>query len=249
MNIKLFLNEYKKPLRGIIAFLGFVIAIPSWAIDYKSVLESMVQYAGNVITYLILFIVFLFCVIIFLCYQSTKNRSEFHLPNNDRRRHSILIFDDKNVDLQLINDYLNGYDLDYVLLKDITDYRLAESFEIIIGDIFGLGAGKNSISILNTIKEKYPYKIVLAMSNVPSQIYGLNIDDKIVNKQNRENYPKDIYELIRNYSLKLDNANDHWKHVSSILIGNNISEKEIKRIEFEYCQFIKRKRHTDQMTS
>ncbi len=256
MNFKLFWNEQKKPFGYVFGFLTFVIAIPSMLIDYKSLLRIMAQNAENVINYLILFIIIMICVIIFLGCLLTKNRTDFHLPNSIRRRHSILIFDDKKVDLNFINDFLQGYGLDYVLLNDIKDYRLAESFEIIIGDILGVGVAKdpslkkNSISILNTIKEKYPYKIVLAMSNLPpTEVQGLHIDDDIVNKQNKEEFPKVILKLINNYSKILDDVNSHWEQVSKILDSKKISKEEIERIKIEYFQFVKRKWHTDQIAS
>lgn len=153
-------------------------------------------------------------------------------------KHPILIIDDNETDLGIIMDYLKGYDFDIVTVKDITDYRIAESFEIIIGDVWGIGAsGKDSISVLNTIKEKYPYKIVLAMSSSPATCSGLLIDDVIISKENRSQYPDVLLKKIRQYSSKLDDYNTYWEEIRKNL--NNKSEKEIVRLKNNYYQYIR----------
>jgi len=155
-----------------------------------------------------------------------------------RWKHPILIIDDNETDLGIIMDYLKGYDFDIVTVKDITDYRIAESFEIIIGDVWGIGAsGKDSISVLNTIKEKYPYKIVLAMSSSPATCSGLLVDDVIISKENRSQYPDVILKKIRQYSSKLDDYNTHWEDIRKNL--NNKSEKEMVRLKNNYYQYIR----------
>ncbi len=162
------------------------------------------------------------------------------LPSShiDKWKHPILIIDDNETDLGIIMDYLKGYDFDIVTVKDITDYRIAESFEIIIGDVWGIGAsGKDSISVLNTIKEKYPYKIVLAMSSSPATCSGLLVDDVIISKENRSQYPDVILKKIKQYSLKLDDYNTHWEETRKNL--NNKSEKETIRMKNNYYQYIR----------
>ena len=158
-------------------------------------------------------------------------------PHIEKWKHPILIIDDSEVDLEIIMDCLNGYDLDVVTVKDITDYRFAESFEIIIGDIWGLGAsGKNSVSVLNTIKEKYPYKIVLAMSSSPASCSGLAVDDAIISKRERKKYPDVILDKIKYYSSQLDDYKRYWELVEKSL--TNKSEKEIAILKRNYYHHI-----------
>lgn len=158
----------------------------------------------------------------------------------DRWNHPILIIDDNETDLEIIMDQLKGYDFDIVTVKDITDYRIAESFEIIISDVWGIGAsGKNTVSVLNTIKEKYPYKVVLAMSSNPSACskLGLSVDDVIISKEDRSLYPSVIQKKITQYSLKLDDYNKYWEEVNKHL--RNKSDKEIIRLKNNYYQHIR----------
>lgn len=192
-------------------------------------------------------------IIIFILFSSTallidtlcNNKNTNTIIKATKWDHSILIIDDKASDLATIMDCLKGYNLDIVTLRDISDYRLAENFEIIIGDIWGLGAaGKNSISVLNQIKLKYPYKIVLAMSSAPATCNGLKIDGEIISKENKGLYPHTILEKINYYSSKLAKYDEYWNDVNSELIRQQVSAIEQQRIKEDYHNYIKkRNRH------
>ena len=59
----------------------------------------------------------------------------------------------------------------------------------------GVGAAKNSTSVLNTIKEKYPNKIVVAMSAVPSRPEDLRDDIGFIEKDSAKKYVKTISSI------------------------------------------------------
>lgn len=130
--------------------------------------------------------------------------------------HSILICDDEPKYLAMISDdMLAGSDFDYVTVRDISDYRLASNFEIIICDLMNVGAGTNSAPVLNTIKEKYPYKIVIGMS-ISKSIHEechLRKDIPVIQKDQKGKFKGEILEMIKESSKELDNVNAHWNRV------------------------------------
>ena len=154
-------------------------------------------------------------------------------------KHSILICDDKAKVLASISDGLKGYDYDYVTLKDLTDYRLAANFEIIIGDIFGLGATDKSVSVLNTIKDKFPYKVVIAMSAInESEFEELSKDILFVLKDREMEYVKKLRNLIKAYSEELNDVDKHWETTSKQLSSRNVDTKAIAAHKNNYYNFI-----------
>ena len=174
-----------------------------------------------------------------LFFRDDYDRERKHNFNKTKIKHSILIFDDKLICLKEIMNVLAGYHFDTVYVRDISDYRLAENFDIIIGDIYGVGAtmANNSIAVLNSIKEKYPYKTVIAMSNMVRD-KSLLVDD-FVSKENRDEYPKEILEKIKEYSKKMDNVDDHWKATEIELNGKGLKPEQIKQFKDEYYKSIK----------
>lgn len=158
-----------------------------------------------------------------------------------RWKHSILIFDDKSTELKIIMDTLRGYDFDIVTVRDVSDYRLAEEFEIIIGDIVGVGAGKDSVSVLNMIKKEYPYKIVYAMSSEASKDWGIKIDGEIISKEKRGEYPKKILERIQDAYKTLDNIDGHWDTVKASLENEAVPSDIILQHKIKYYSYVNSK--------
>lgn len=177
--------------------------------------------------------------VLVLFFRDDYERPFKHNLNKTKIKHSILIFDDKSICIKEIMNVLAGYHFDTVYVRDISDYRLAENFDIIIGDIYGVGAtmANNSIAVLNSIKEKYPYKTVIAMSNM-GRDKSLLVDD-FVSKENRDEYPKEILEKIKEYSKKMDNINDHWKATEIKLNEKGLKPEQIKQFKNEYFKSIK----------
>ena len=75
------------------------------------------------------------------------------------------------------------------------------------------------------------------MSSSPATCSGLLVDDVIISKENRSQYPDVILKKIRQYSSKLDDYNTHWEEVMKNL--NNKSEKEIVGLKNNYYQYIR----------
>ena len=189
----------------------------------------------------ILFIIVLLTLISLWLYRhNNEDKSQRTSITFKSWKHSILICDDQAKVLATISDGLKGYDYDYVTLKDLSDYRLATNFEIIIGDIFGLGATKDSISVLNTIKEKFPYKVVIAMSasTVNESPEDLRKDIPFVQKDREMKYVKDLRDFIKKYSAELDNVDEHWKKTSETLSLRNVDAQMIETHKKNYYNFI-----------
>lgn len=185
----------------------------------------------------LLSIVSLWFFIYYLRYQKEDSKG-ITIPSKPWK-HSILICDDKAKVLATISDGLKGYDYDYVTLKDLTDYRLAANFEIIIGDIFGIGATDKSVSVLNTIKEKFPYKVVIAMSaSNMSEFEDLNKDILFVLKDREMKYVKQLRYLIKTYSEELNNVDEHWETTSKQLSSRNVDTKGITAHKNNYYNYI-----------
>ena len=101
----------------------------------------------------------------------------------------------------------------------------------------GLGAThKNSTSVLNTIKEKYPYKIVIAMSAVPKP-EDLHVDAFVI-KDREKKYAREIRQRIKDYSEKLDDIDKHWLDTYNMLKAGNINSEIILKHKNNYYNFI-----------
>ena len=137
-----------------------------------------------------------------------------------------------------IQGELQGYDV--VCLDKIVDYRLAGEFEIIISDIFGCAANQTSTtaSVLNMIKEKYPYKFVLAMSGQPGASSKIDADNDIIYKDEFFQYIITIREKVNLLAKRLDNIEQHWANTSLWLTEKNTSETEIETYKSDYYRFI-----------
>lgn len=175
-----------------------------------------------------------------------KNRQNKDLPEHSRWKHSVLIVDDDDVFLSKVEEYLSekmdASKLDLVSVNRIVDYRLAEDFEIVIGDLVGTGSGaKQSIAILNAIKSLYPYKVVVAMSKTPSLGSDLKIDGKVLNKSQKKQIFADIKKTIEDAGQKLDCAASHWKSVSAELESQHVPKEDIDKKKENYCHFVARK--------
>ncbi|MBD5314102.1 MAG: hypothetical protein HDS06_07795 [Bacteroides sp.] len=166
-----------------------------------------------VFTLLIFALILLFILIIgyvlFLKYDSLPS----HLPSIGKR-HPILIIDDDPNELEMMADRLAGGGYDITKLPVITDARLTESFGIVICDIDGAGPVKDSIAVIKSIIEDYPYKIIYPISR-KQQWDGLEMI-KIINKRSSEHL-KLIPNLLDDAMKKLNNPRDYWESVAATL--------------------------------
>lgn len=157
-------------------------------------------------------------------------------------RHTVLVIDDKSKVLIDMKNRLDDLVCDIVFINRLEDYRLVENFEIIISDIQGCSKGDNAVETLNTIKEKYPYKFVFAMSGAPAECHGLKIDGEIIEKDPTGiKYIRNVKELIKRSIEILDNPAEHWENVYYYLAPKYKSRtKKIEIVKKNYISTLKR---------
>ena len=160
-----------------------------------------------------------------------------------RVKNSILIFDDKVQSLRDIRSVLSGSSLDIVMVRDISDYRLVENFDIVIGDVYGVGniAAKDSIPVLQAIKEKYPYKFVFAMTNGVIDSGWNTWIDGIIKKESRDKYPLEIKQKIEESLSLLRDTDKYWQTVEAKLSSKNESKSNIEYFKNQYYATLSRK--------
>ena len=154
--------------------------------------------------------------------------------------HNVLIIDDDAKTVDKIRRKLQGMGLHVDTALEIPDHRFASDYEIIISDVFQCAPAEEATSILNIIKEKYPYKFVYAMSMQPAACQGLEVDGRIIQKDNEYKFLSEIIQIIRESCKKLDGIDEHWKNVEKTLRLKNTSESLITNIKAFYYNFVKR---------
>lgn len=170
-----------------------------------------------------------------------KNNS---FENMSAWRHTVLIIDDNAKVIKDVRNRLNEFpsDVDIVYMKRLEDYRLVENFEIIISDILKCSPGDNATLLLNTIKERYPYKFVFAMSTTPAECEGLNIDGDIIQKENTGvQYIKVIKSRIIESIKKLDDPKLHWEQIENTYLKKYANRpKKMELLKNAYITTIRR---------
>ena len=237
--IKSIVNDIRRAWKLIVILIGFIVTV----IELQDNLKLIIQNNPSV-TIWVLFVTSLG----WLMYVSSlfnKCHNYFKAIKRCSWKHPVLIIDDDPVFLKRISDYLlekiDMNRIDLVAINGIPDYRLAESFEVIISDIVKAGARKGeSIAALNAIKNAYPYKCVLAMSTNTSKDFGkgLKIDGNIIPKtESYENIKDSILKALDN----LEEIENHWKKTEAYLIDAHRSDKEIAQKKRKYYHYIQEK--------
>lgn len=157
-------------------------------------------------------------------------------------RHTVLIVDDKETIISFIRKRLEDIPCDIVYLKRLEDFRLVENFEIIISDILKCSPGNNATLMLNTIKEKYPYKFVFAMSTTPAECEGLKIDGDIIEKDSMGvQYIKIIKQTIMDCIHRLDEPKEYWESLlETSLLKYSKRPKKLETIKNSYISCLRR---------
>lgn len=159
-------------------------------------------------------------------------------------RHTVLIIDDSANVIQRIRTRLKELpsDIDIVYIKRLEDYRMVENFEIIISDILKCSPGDNATLLLNTIKERYPYKFVFAMSTTPAECEGLKIDGDIIQKENTGvQYINVIKSRIIESIKKLDEPKVYWEYIEDTYLRKFANRpKKIELLKNAYIATIRR---------
>jgi hypothetical protein len=217
---------------------GILLALFTWLFNPAEISEVIAAYP-KIIIGLVCVLLVIICILsaLLVKHQDTKIGNSQDLYEEGRTwKHTVLIVDDVSSVRAAIKDELQGFDV--VDIERIDDYRLAAEFEIIISDIFDCSPGKTASSVLNTIKNKYPYKYVIPMSGQPGACEGVDFDSEIIYKDNKYKYVTQIRERIVTLSNKLDDVNKHWESVNSFLVDKKKSEKQIETIKSNYYRFV-----------
>lgn len=218
---------------------GALVAFFTWLFDPSEVSTIIANYPKVVLGLFCAFIIITgyLITLLFNKSQGKKSNNLQNLYEEGRTwKHTVLIVDDVASVRAAVKDELQGFDV--VDIERIDDYRLAAEFEIIISDVFDCSPGTTASSVLNTIKQKYPYKFVLPMSREPGACDGLDVDSDIVYKDDKYKYLVQLRERITSLANKLDNVDKHWEDVNQALIDKKKSEKQIETIKSNYYLFV-----------
>lgn len=218
---------------------GALLAFFTWLFNPSEISSFISEYPKIVIGLICVLIIVIACLVTLLINNWTKNDSKNIQDLYDEGRnwtHTVLIVDDIASVRAAVKDELQGFDV--VDIERIDDYRLAAEFEIIVSDICDCSPGTTASSVLNMIKQKYPYKFILPMSAEPGAYDGLDVDSSIICKDNQYKYLIQIRERVKSLSEELDDVNKHWENVSSYLTAKKKSEKYIETIKSNYYRFV-----------
>lgn len=232
--MKSILNLIKKHIVTLITTATTIVPILVYLdIDYSD-FSQIVQ--ANIKLFIIFFTIILSVLIMLIGILVDIKKNNSIKIDKSRTKHPILIFDDEKRCLRDIMNKLAGSQFDIVTVRDISDYRLAENFDIIIGDLKKVGpiSSDNSIAVLNAIKEKYPYKVVIAMSSGVRPKSNELLVDHFISKENRDEYPEEIRRKIMEYSSQMDNIDNHWEATKVKLKAKGIHSEQIDRFKREY---------------
>lgn len=219
---------------------GMLLAFLTWLLDPTEVSEFVVSYPKLIIGLLITLL-----IIAAVLFTLLINRGKIGIGNNPQElyeegrawKHTVLIVEDKGDIRSVIKDELQGFDV--VDIERIDDYRLAAEFEIIISDILDCSSGKDAISVLNAIKNKYPYKYIIPMSQEPGACNGLDINsDIIIPKDNKYEYVDKIRTRVTTLANNLDKVHTHWEDVYKFLKDKGKTDKHIENVKSNYYYFV-----------
>lgn len=219
-----FLSKHSK-LTSIITLVLGAIAPVVWNYLLPSCRETVFNNFGWAIDVLLLLF-----LLLFYCLRYTVRPDKI----SDKKKiysHPILVVDDNGSDLMKIDNELDASFKDVVLLKDLSDYRLVEKFEVIVCDIMDIGRGKSSKEILEQVSIKYPYKKIIAMSSQPAAV-KLSPDIEIIEKDKR--FPLEILDQVKKACQELDDPAKHIFQIKYNLLAKGVKEEEIEKLEQLY---------------
>lgn len=220
--------------------IGTILTVLTWLINPTEISEYIINYPKVAISIIIFLLVTAIVLLLKILFDKSKDANKIDYEEGKGWKHSVLIIDDDESVLRLINDELHGQGFDIVTISKIEDYRLAAEFEIIISDMYDCSSGTTATSVLNTIKEKYPYKFILPMSHEPGMMGNnrLNVDSNVILKDNDFNYIGQILDKVYSFKEKLDKVNEHWENVNKFLIDSRKTEKQIEMVKLNYYRFV-----------
>lgn len=132
------------------------------------------------------------------------------------------------------------------ILPDLQNIQLMENFDLIICDVIGVGIGsgmnRKANSTLKKIKELYPYKYVIAISNDENCLMEVeNIVDNTMCKLNA-NFETKLEKAILAGIKEMAIPQNYWQKIETKLKENHIPEKRIQNYKEAYAIHLYRKR-------
>lgn len=163
---------------------------------------------------------------------------------NRNGKFSIAFIDDESKTRQRDRYILEDYQ-QRAILPDLQHIELMENFDLIICDVMNVGMGmgkeKKANSILNKIKEFYPYKYVIAISTDENCLHEVNeAVDKAICK-NISSFETELEKAIVDGVEEMSLPQNYWKKIETKLKNNHIPEKRIQKYKEAYAIHLYRK--------
>ena len=167
-----------------------------------------------------------------------KNQTKIHhISQKDKRNVKIVFLDDEGFDTDLLKNL--GY-LDVHKMYKFNEMDDFEKFDIIFCDINGIAKEIDETfqgaALAKMIKETYPEKVVIIFSAKQQYLtfndYGNYVDDVIY----KNITISELSEKINHYIDTLINPINFWENIRKQLISQNVSTKEISKLEHFYVK-------------
>lgn len=220
----------------------FVGVLTDFIMSGIGVLYGMIDYdllsyrCYNCLIIILLTIVFVGAYYIYSLRKKTNIDTIPKYKKVGKCQHPILIIDDDEQSLKKLKAFIQDTMHNVVSLRDLSDERLVDQFEIIVSDIKGIGSVDDAQNLLNRIKEVYPYKILIPVSSGNTKIE--NADVETISKDG--NHYQKILNEVKNFQNILDDPRLHWTEVSLNLQKRRISSERIEKIKEDYITFLTR---------
>lgn len=166
---------------------------------------------------------------------------------------SIVFVDNEMKDRQRGQIILKDYQ--QAVLSDLLNIQLVEDFDIIICDMKGVGRSpsggkspkeKKADPILKQIKDFYPYKYVIAISNDAGSLSEVeDIVDATVYKS-PVSFVDKLDRVIQKGIKEMSLPQTYWEKIEKRLTNNHTPEKKIRNYKEAYALHLYRKRIVNQ---
>lgn len=169
-----------------------------------------------------------------------KNQNKIHyISQKDKKNAKILFLDDEGYDIELLKNL--GY-LDVHKMYKFTEMDDFEKYDIIFCDINGIAKEIDETfqgaALAKMIKETYPEKIIIIFSAKQQYLTFNNFSNYVDDVIYKNISISELTEKINHYIDILINPIHFWKNMRKQLIVQNISPKQISKLEHYYVKSI-----------
>lgn len=169
-----------------------------------------------------------------------KNQNKIHyISQKDKKNVKILFLDDEGYDIELLKNL--GY-LDVHKMYKFTEMDDFEKYDIIFCDINGIAKEIDETfqgaALAKMIKETYPEKIIIIFSAKQQYLTFNNFSNYVDDVIYKNISISELTEKINHYIDILINPIHFWENMRKQLIVQNISPKQISKLEHYYVKSI-----------